>query len=75
MPMDGPERRRPAGWGLALINGYSFGNAAGTANAEYFLQKVPHLRCSLLSYPFIPALRPGLLTTGPSGLMPALHAL
>jgi len=24
--------RRPAGWGLVLINGYSFGNAAGTAH-------------------------------------------
>jgi len=30
MPTDGPERRRPAGWSLALINGYSFGNAGGT---------------------------------------------
>jgi len=30
------ERRRPAGWGLALINGYSSGKAGGTPNAIYF---------------------------------------
>jgi len=38
IPTDGPERRRPAGWDLALNhNGYSFGNAAETANAAHFL--------------------------------------